>query len=156
MLQPRTSFVVGDAVLWTGSDGDIPKNTEGEVVELLSDGERVRAKFPAGTWIFPIIELRPTLCSPELSLPGGFRFALKCFPRGIALRGASRSLGLFGRLVPPAGTPSSWVYRLGYEFSVLDPSGRRASKGRRGARDGAGTTAPSGCRPGAGSCPRSL
>jgi len=41
----------GDGVTWENDDEDVPFGTVGEVIEYVSE-ERVRVKFPKGTWKF--------------------------------------------------------------------------------------------------------
>ena len=53
-----TKLAVGAAVTWTGADDDIPAGTVGKIVEIVGDGAERRVEFPAGTWSFPVGQLR--------------------------------------------------------------------------------------------------
>ena len=51
-------FKKGDRVQWTWSDDDIPEGTVGTVVGFKGE-DKVRVKFPKGTWSFSPAQLRP-------------------------------------------------------------------------------------------------
>ena len=55
-----TKLTVGAAVTWTGAADFIPAGTVGTIVEIVADGAKRRVEFPAGTWSFPVLELRST------------------------------------------------------------------------------------------------
>ena len=53
-----TKLVVGAAVTWTGAADAIPAGTVGKIVEIVGAGAQRVVEFPAGTWSFPVLELR--------------------------------------------------------------------------------------------------
>jgi hypothetical protein len=79
LAEESQPFSVGDSVVWSKSDREIPPGTVGQIVGYNEAG-KARVRFPTGTWCFKVTSLRPVV--GKVFNPGDLVTDKKCILPG--------------------------------------------------------------------------